>query len=155
MSQYYIYKLVCDDCDELYVGSTKSINGRKGRHKYNCNNANDVRHNSKLYTIMREYGGWDNWRMVVIEECGNISKTQAHIKEEEYRDKLKAKLNSILAYQTNEQKKEKRTKYRKDKIECDCGCFVIKNHMSDHKKTKKHITLLDKIQSKQRLGEIC
>jgi hypothetical protein len=30
------------------------------------------------------------------------------------------------------------------KVECECGCMVRRNYMSTHKKTKKHIELLNK-----------
>jgi hypothetical protein len=44
--------------------------------------------------------------MVIIEECGEISLTQARIKEEENRMKLKANLNMRKCHQTEEEKKE-------------------------------------------------
>jgi predicted GIY-YIG superfamily endonuclease len=70
---YIIYKICCDDLPEyIYVGSTKSIIKRKSQHKIHCNNGNT----RKLYTTIRENGGWNNWRMVIIEECGEISLTQ-------------------------------------------------------------------------------
>jgi hypothetical protein len=69
---YCIYKIVCDDLPEyIYVGSTKAFRKEK-QHKSKCNNG----HTQKLYTTIRENGGWDNWRMVMIEECGEISLTQ-------------------------------------------------------------------------------
>ena len=88
---YYIYKICCDDCPGfVYVGSTKAFRQRKNHHKHDCNNMID----RKLYTTIRENGGWDNWRMVIIEDCGEISFTEARIKEEEHRVKLNANLNS-------------------------------------------------------------
>jgi hypothetical protein len=57
-------------------------------------NDNSKKYNRKLYQTIRENGGWDNWRMVIIEECGEISLTQARIKEEEHRVKLNANLNT-------------------------------------------------------------
>jgi hypothetical protein len=44
--------------------------------------------------------------MVIIEECGEISLTQARIKEEENRLKLNANLNMKKCYQTEEEKKQ-------------------------------------------------
>ena len=88
---YYIYKICCDDCPNfVYEGSTKAFRQRKNQHK-NCYNKGDTK---KLYTTIRENGGWDNWRMVIIEECGEISFTEARIKEEEHRVKINANLNS-------------------------------------------------------------
>jgi hypothetical protein len=100
---YIIYKICCDDLPEfIYVGSTKSFIKRKNRHKHNCNNGCT----QKLYTTIRENGGWDNWRMVIIEECGEITLIQARIKEEENRLKLNANLNMKKCYQTEEEKKQ-------------------------------------------------
>jgi hypothetical protein len=105
---YCIYKIVCDDLPEyIYVGSTKVFRQRKLQHKINCNNGNTT----KLYTTIRENGGWDNWRMVIIEECGEISLTQARIKEEENRMKLNANLNMVRCHLTEEEEKERKKKY--------------------------------------------
>mgnify|MGYP003678680156 FL=1 len=117
---YYIYKICCDDCPEFnYIGSTKAFRQRKQEHKQCCNNENSKKNNLKLYTIIRANGGWDNWRMVIIEECGEISFTQARIKEEENRVKLNANLNSRRCHLTEEQKQEYREEWNeqnKDKI---------------------------------------
>ena len=100
---YYIYKICCDDLpDFVYVGSTKAFRERKRRHKSNCNDNNNI----KLYQTIRENGGWENWRMVVIEECGEISLTQVRIKEEENRVKLNANLNMLRCHRTEEEVKE-------------------------------------------------
>ena len=113
---YYIYKICCDDCpDFVYVGSTKAFRQRKNHHKHDCNNMID----RKLYTTIRENGGWDNWRMVIIEDCGEISFTEARIKEEEHRVKLNANLNSQKCKSNkkeymkeyNENNKEKKKEY--------------------------------------------
>ena len=85
---YYIYKICCDDCpDFVYVGSTKSFRHRKYQHKCCCNKENSAKYNRKLYTTIRENGGWDNWRMVIIEECKELSFTEERFKEEENREK--------------------------------------------------------------------
>jgi|SaaInlV_125m_DNA_1040241.scaffolds.fasta_scaffold30595_2 hypothetical protein len=112
---YYIYKICCDDCPEfVYVGSTKAFRQRKSHHKDNCNNRKDTK---KLYNTIRENGGWDNWRMVIIEDCGEISFTQARIKEEEHRVKLNANLNMLRCHRTEEHKKEYDKEYRENNKE--------------------------------------
>lgn len=112
---YYIYKICCDDLpDFVYIGSTKAFRQRKRDHKKNCNNMKDTR---KLYNTIRENGGWENWRMVIIEECGEISFTQARIKEEEHRVKLNANLNVRRCHVTEEQKKEYPKEYRENNKE--------------------------------------
>jgi len=108
---YCIYKLVCDDCDYIYVGSTKSFVHRKSKHK----NASKT-HKSKVYQMIREYGGWDNWRMVLVEDCDDTiqTKRQAEMREEEFRLKLKATLNKKRAFRTEEEKKEYHKEYNKE-----------------------------------------
>ena len=93
MSKYIIYKIYCDDCDFIYVGSTKNFTRRKQQHKINCNQTD--KSNMKLYKNINEYGGWNNWKMICIEECNEtiISRRQAEQKEEEWRVKLNAQLN--------------------------------------------------------------
>jgi hypothetical protein len=104
---YYIYKICCDDLpDFVYVGSTKAFRQRKRMHKIDCYNENAKKYNEKIYTTIRENGGWDNWRMVILEECGEITFTEARIKEEEYRVKLNANMNMKKCHQTEEEKKK-------------------------------------------------
>jgi len=115
---YYIYKICCDDCPEfIYVGSTKAFRQRKQEHKKSCNNENSKKYNLKLYTTIRANGGWNNWRMVIIEECDEISFTQARIKEEENRVKLNANLNMLKCHLTQEAKRESDNKYAKERRE--------------------------------------
>ena len=132
--KYTIYKICCDDCDEIYVGSTRALARRKYQHKHDCNNPNGKSYNYKIYQTIRDNGGWTNWRMCPIEEIQNVSKIEAEIKEEEYRVILTANLNSkkasrgeitITEYQkqyqehNSERLKEKSKEYRvtnKEKI---------------------------------------
>jgi hypothetical protein len=108
---YIIYKICCDDLPEfIYVGSTKSFRHRKSSHKSSYNKGDT----KKIYNTIRENGGWDNWRMVILEDIGEVSLTQARIKEEEHRVKLNANLNTLSCYLTTEQKKENKKQYFKN-----------------------------------------
>lgn len=104
---YVIYKIYSNNCDEFYVGSTHNFRQRKSKHKLNSMSNNDKSH-YKLYQTINEYGGWDNWNMVLLEICDkNIkTKTDARMREEEWRVKLNATLNSQRAYVSEEQKIE-------------------------------------------------
>ena len=97
MSDYTIYKICCDDCNEIYVGSTKAFRARKNHHKSNCNNINSKKYNLKIYQTIRDNGGWTNWRMCPLEELQNVSKREAEIQEENWRVILTANLNSQKA----------------------------------------------------------
>ena len=112
---FYIYKICCDDCLEFnYIGSTKAFINRKHLHKSRCNNVDQKSHNNKLYTTIRANGGWENWRMVVIEECKDITLTESKIKEEEWRVKLQANLNMRKCHTTEEEKKRQKKIYDKN-----------------------------------------
>jgi hypothetical protein len=142
---YHIYKICCDDCPEfVYVGHTKAFRQRKRQHKIDCYNENSKKYNEKIYTTIRENGGWDNWRMVIVEECGEITFTEARIKEEEYRVKLNANMNSHRCYiaDTNyhqnyskkwyEENKERVLEKQQEKTTCECGMVLKTGNMSRH-----------------------
>ncbi len=102
-----IYKIYCKDTTikELYVGHTTDFVRRKKSHQANCNNVNTT---IKLYTFIREHGGWDNWIMEVISffNCKDLS--EARQKEQEFFVLLGATLNSIEPYpRYNKENKDK------------------------------------------------
>jgi len=43
--------------------------------------------------------------------------------------------------------KEKHSEQKKQKIICECGCIVSRCNLSSHKKTKKHLDCMEKINS--------
>ena len=106
---------MCDDFPEfIYVGSTCNMINRKYHHKTQSKTKI-----TKLYTTIRENGDWDNWRMVLVEELGDVSKNEAVIREEHYRVEFQANLNSNRCHRTEEQIKEQHKEYReanKEKI---------------------------------------
>jgi len=67
MKDYFFYKIVCNDSNvrHTYVGSTENFTIRKSAHKSSY--TNPKQNHLKIYTKMAEFGGWDNWSMVLIE----------------------------------------------------------------------------------------
>jgi hypothetical protein len=94
-SNTIMYKIFCKDSTvkDLYVGHTTNFIQRKSLHKSACENHNS---SSKLYKIIRENGGWDNWEMSEITVLNLKNSTEAKIKENEYYEKLKSDLNQII-----------------------------------------------------------
>jgi hypothetical protein len=84
---------------------------RKATHKSCCNNIYSDMYNLKLYQMIRENGGWNNFTMIPLEEypCENF--IQACIKEEEYRVELQSQLNMKKCF-VAETKEEYRKIYR-------------------------------------------
>jgi hypothetical protein len=77
---------------DKYIGHTTDFVKRKYSHKQSCNNPNN---NCKLYNIMRENGGWNNWKMEIIafHDCENHY--EARKREQQYFEEYNATLNSI------------------------------------------------------------
>jgi len=112
-NDYFFYKIVNvnSDVDLCYVGSTANWKQRENCHKSNCHNENGKKYNCKLYRTIRDYGGWDEFKMVEIGRAEHLTLTQSRQKEEEYRVMLNAELNTKKCYISNEQRKEQTKKY--------------------------------------------
>ena len=107
INDYVFYKIVClDNSIELcYVGSTADFIKRRCAHKSNCKNENHKMYNSKIYTAIRENGGWDNFKIIQIATKQQLTKREAEYIEEDYRKELKADLNSKRCNVCDEEKK--------------------------------------------------
>ena len=172
---YYFYKIVCDDLPNfVYVGSTKAFANRKYQHKRNCYTENGKCYDLKIYTTIRENGGWDNWRMVCIHQEEVDNKRHAEQIEEQYRIELNGNMNAQRAFRTPEQHKEYQKEWREnnadyisewreknkgyfndwrennrdyinEKITCECGCKITRSCLTRHKLSQKHIKLMENI----------
>ena len=164
-----IYKIYHKDNENLfYIGSTTNYYRRQINHKTRCNNENDVGHNLKLYQIIREHGSWDCFQFDILEELSCETKEELHQIENEYINTLKPVMNCINSvrvvskeeYQKKyrEDNKEKNKKYKKQYYEknkdiikkvitCECGCDITKGSILRHKKTKKHLKLIQRTYS--------
>ena len=96
-SNTVIYKITCNhpNITDSYVGHTTNFVQRKHAHKNGVTNEKSPCYNLKLYKTIRDNGGWDNWKMEMVQfyNCKNIY--EAKIKEQEHYTELKASLNSI------------------------------------------------------------
>ena len=154
-SKTIIYKIVCNDLNvkECYVGHTINMTKRKCSHKSACNNENGKGYNHKIYKIIRENGGWDNWSMLLIEKFPCKDKYDACKREREVYEELDAKMNMLRPYLTQEEIKQYHKQYDqayyqankqkiserdKQKIKCDCGSIVRRSDILKHNRTKKH-----------------
>ena len=115
-SKTNIYKIVCNDLTikDCYVGHTTDMTKRKCSHKSRCNSEKNKAHNLKIYKIIRENGGWDNWDMVLVEKFPCNDKFEACKRERELYEELDAKMNSTKPYRTHEEAKEKKKQYNKE-----------------------------------------
>ena len=77
-NEVQIYKIYCKDPNikYIYIGSTTNPIKTRYYHKQTVNTSK-----SPLYSIITEHGGWENWKMEILEKC--ICKTYDEVKEKE------------------------------------------------------------------------
>lgn len=112
MPVYTIYKIQCGD--EVYVGSTRDFQQRRGGHKTACIRENNKDHNLKIYQAIRANGGWDSKNITPIELCECETSTEARIREEYWRREYGATLNSRKAHITTEERYESHRQQSKE-----------------------------------------
>jgi hypothetical protein len=156
-----IYKISCNEVaiTDVYVGHTTDFVKRKYAH---CKSSADPNCTNKLYTTIREHGGWSNWTMKIIGyfDCKNL--TEAREKEQELFIQLGATLNSVepLPRRDNKVEKVENTKMKTVEVKrsvskiyiaeqtpdtfrevcelCHISCYR-KNDWDRHLLTAKHI----------------
>ncbi len=166
------YKIVCRDLSkkEVYVGHTTDFRKRKTQHKhYSSNNdSNNLHYHTHIYTFIRNHGGWNNFDMVMIEQCKCENSLDAHRKEREYIEQLNATLNynvpsrsksewSKQWYESHQEQihlyrethkeviaAQQSAKYNRNKEHlletqtCCCGGKFVRMGLARHSKTKRH-----------------
>jgi hypothetical protein len=147
-----IYKIICNDLNitDCYVGHTTNFIRRKYKHRQNCNNLNNSKCNFKIYEIIRENGGWDNWTMIEIEKYICKNENEAKMRERYWYELLKPKLNTIIPIKTDIEHKEYQKIYRNNHKEINKeyqkeyqieNKEEIKEQRKQYFKNNKHIIL--------------
>jgi hypothetical protein len=136
-SNTIIYKIYCKDenIKELHVGHTTNFSQRKYAHKIAC----EKDKNLKIYGVIRENGGWENWDMIEIAKYDCKDSTEARIKEQEHFNLLQNS-NENGATDADLHKNPQKIFY---KYECK-SCYYNSNNFKDYSKhllTPKHIKL--------------
>jgi len=152
-SNTIFYKIYCKDpyIKELYIGHTTNFVQRKYAHKQSCINPKSANYNCKVYKIIRDNMGWDNWAMEIIafHNCEDLY--SAKKQEQHYFEEYKATLNSIEPLPPRNPNKEV-VKHKNElmpkfiiKFECEkCNfkCHKLSNY-NKHLLTRKHILLIN------------
>ena len=111
-NDYTFYKIVNEELPEyVYVGATCNFIRRKSEHKGTCNNPNQKKHNLKIYQTIRATGGWDKWKMVIIDKLDQSTLLEVRIKEEALRKEYNGNLNMVKAHTTTEERIETQKEY--------------------------------------------
>jgi len=96
-SNTIFYKIQCKNPDvkELYIGHTTNFVQRKYAHKRSCTVETSSNYNCKVYNVIRETGGWNNWKMEIIAFHNCENHYAARKLEQQYFEQYNATLNSI------------------------------------------------------------
>ena len=113
-SKCSIYKIEHIENDTLiYVGHTTNFKQRKADHKKNCNNESNKTFNLKLYSMIRENGGFEMFKMIEVEKYPCNDRREAEKREDELMKELKATMNKIKSFRTEEYKIQYKEEYKK------------------------------------------
>ena len=157
INDYTFYKIVNvnGDVDLCYVGSTCNMKHRRSSHKSLCMNEKHKYYNCKVYKTIREHGGWGEFKMIEIGTAEQLTHVQALQIEETYRVQLKANLNTIKCFTTEQEIKENTKQYRIDNVD------KIKEKTKQYRidnvdKIKQHrIDTVDKIRQHKNTKHTC
>jgi hypothetical protein len=143
-SNTIIYKITCKDpsLTDVYVGHTTNFVQRKHAHKQSCNNHKSTNHNCKLYKVIRNNGGWQNWIMEIVNFFNCHDHYEARKKEQEYFILLHATLNSIEPMPKPKQKNVVIKCNLKTNPTCDVSNTIFGNdklYEEDVKKSQKSL----------------
>ena len=105
-SKTVLYKIVCKDINiiDIYIGHTTNFNKRKIKHKSRCNNEKNKSYNLKVYQFIRNNGGFENWKIIIIEDYPCENKLEAKTRERYWIEELKPLLNSNIPGRTQEER---------------------------------------------------
>ena len=115
-SKSSIYNIVCRDngINDCYVGSTTNMTSRKSSHRIRCIDEDNPKHHYKVYSFIREHGGWENWNFVLIERFSCKDNDELRAREQHFYELLNSTLNSRPPLATEGYTKERLIQYRID-----------------------------------------
>jgi len=98
-----IYKIINDINDEIYVGSTVlTLAQRFGHHKEDSLKYQD----RKIYKFVADNGGWSHFKIILIEDYPCDRKEQLLMREQYYKETLKATLNDKNCFGLDKERME-------------------------------------------------
>lgn len=170
----YLIKHKNSDDKKVYVGSSINLKGRIRKHRFSCNNEKSKEYNYNLYKYIRENGGFNMYRFIILECYVCNFKHELYDREDDYIKIYPNNLNTLRAYLTGREIKEKIKEIKKkyydenkdkikekdkkyydenkekikerisEKITCECGRIVSKGVIARHRKSLKHIAYTEK-----------
>ena len=92
-----IYCITLNNSEQyLYIGSTTDFKSRLYVHKHRSMNKKSEYYDDLLYEKIRDYGGWPQWTMHILEEYPTNTKGELQKHERFLIESMNANLNSSL-----------------------------------------------------------
>lgn len=128
------YKFVCNDPEikSCYVGHTTNFIKRKSQHKRSCINECSKLYRLKVYQIVRENGGWAEWKMIEIDKRLVKDKREAERVETEFMEQLQSDMNCKKAHHGFTTDQEYRKDYKKTHYEEHKDEIILKSRQYKH-----------------------
>lgn len=133
----YIYKIKHKTRIDtpVYYGSTCNLVLREQQHRYNCNGTNYKKHNYYVYQFIRDYGGWDNWKVeCIIEMLYKEKKELNEIEKLFIKTSAEKTLNSTIPNRSNKEWK----KDNPEKVKNILLNFRLKNREKGNQYRREH-----------------
>lgn len=130
-SEGKIYKLVSDQTEDVYIGSTcRTLNQRFSKHKTKFNHPDKYARTADM--ILK----YDDCRIELVESFPCDEKYEL-LQRESYH--IKHESNCINKNIPGRTRAEYMSNHNLHPTHCECGALVTKRNVARHKKTKKHI----------------
>ena len=152
-----IYQLVCNDTNEIYVGSTvRDLEDRLDEHKSpsnTCYSKQIINRGNYYIELLETYPCNSQFELDRKEgeyqrviECINHD-IAGRTAKEYYQDNKEKLLSSQHEYRQNNKEAINAINkaYNSKVVICECGIKSTKGTLSRHKRTKRHINLMNKL----------
>jgi len=148
-----IYKLTSPSNNLVYYGSTaqQHLSTRIADH---VRDYKQYLNNKGAYTYSFKVLECDDYKYDVIEEypCNNVQQLKTrerwYIQNNECVNKnIPGRTTPEWREDNKEYLKQHSKEYNSEKISCECGCQIGRCDLARHKKTKKHIRLMELLQN--------
>lgn len=91
------------ELENIYIGSTTNFKVRKYDHRTSCCCPNNKHYNHKKYQYIRANGGWDNWKMIWLEDYPCKTLRELQLREDEVMLNYENRINKIRASRTQKE----------------------------------------------------
>jgi len=95
---FYVFRCKSAIVNNCYVGHTTNFLRRRREHKSRCSNELDKKYNFKLYKVIRDNGGWDNWNMIELHKQFCKDKRECERLEQQLIDEYNSDMNDRKSF---------------------------------------------------------